>query len=283
MNYRGIAAGNGTVTGVYSEDGTSINFTRNGNIISVGFAFNKNYDRKPKYAKVSGISENRIGYIVTDLIAKSPTQLYNSTNWDMTETDAYRNASPRINIAFTSGNIKTNVATVLKNDMAFLIQKAAGVFSIRKWGGNYPTRTMADWQLTQQPTKEYADAQKNYFSRCAVKYKYNERTKEYASVYLYTELEAETIGKFVREVEGTFETRHLSEANARALAVAAGGRFCDMRATFKIGVGADTSQFDLLDKVNMKIAVNGRIYSDKTAWVIKEIDPAQEKLTLEEL
>jgi hypothetical protein len=58
-------------------------------------------------------------------------------------------------------------------------------------------------------------------------------------------------------------------------------RFSTMKDTVRVSVGADTSRFNLLDTVNMKIAVNGRKYSNNETWIIKEIDPARDRLVLE--
>jgi hypothetical protein len=56
-----------------------------------------------------------------------------------------------------------------------------------------------------------------------------------------------------------------------------------MKDTARVSVGTDTSGFNLLDTVVMKLAVNGRKYSDNERWAVKEIDPAQDRLVLEAL
>jgi hypothetical protein len=123
---------------------------------------------------VEGYSENKIGQIVISLIARSGRLLYNESNWDVNETNSYLNASSPLNIAITGGDIKKAVADVLKSDMAFLIQKNDGRFTLRKWGNTYATHNIESWYLTQHPQKYFSNAQQNYFSSCIIKYKYNE-------------------------------------------------------------------------------------------------------------
>jgi hypothetical protein len=50
-----------------------------------------------------------------------------------------------------------------------------------------------------------------------------------------------------------------------------------------VGIGQDTSEINLLDTVVIKIAINERLYSNVTRWIVKEIDAAQDKMTLEEI
>jgi hypothetical protein len=237
---------------------------------------------KPKYVEVEGYSENKIGQIVITLIARSGRLLYNESNWDVTETGSYLNTSPPVNIAITGGDIKKAVADVLKSDMVFLIQKSDGRFSMRKWGNTYTTHSIASWQLTQQPQKRFSDAQQHYFSSCIIKYKYNEYKKNHESQYIYTDKADEAEGRYLKKVEKVFETHLPSETYTANLASRLGNRFCELKDTVSIGVGVDTSSFNLLDTVLMEISVNGRKYSDSNRWVIVEFDPAQDKLVLEE-
>ena len=75
----------------------------------------------------------------------------------------------------------------------------------------------------------------------------------------------------------------LDAQQAKALAERLGNRFCELKDTVRVGVGADTSLFSLLDVVQMRIRVNDREYSDNETWIIRELDPAQDILVLEEL
>jgi hypothetical protein len=50
-----------------------------------------------------------------------------------------------------------------------------------------------------------------------------------------------------------------------------------------VPLGIDTSGFELMDTVIMPLSVNGRLFSGPAFFLIKEINPAQDILTLEEL
>jgi hypothetical protein len=238
---------------------------------------------KPKWVKASGYSGNTIGQIVTALVARNEYLQYNESNWDMPETNDYISISPAINIVITGGDIKKAVADTLKNDMAFLIQKNDGRLTLRRWGTGGVQHTLESWRLTQQPQKNFQEAQEHYFSTCVINYQYNEQKKERENRYRYVEREAEAVWRYLKKKEKTFDT-HLTDAQqAEDLAERLGSRFCELKDTVRVGVGADTSVFSLLDVVQMRISVNGREYSDNETWIIRELDPAQDILVLEEL
>jgi hypothetical protein len=237
---------------------------------------------KPKYVIVEGYIDNKIGQIVIALVARTGRLAYNEALWDVGETDPYITDSKPINIAFTGGDIKKAIADVLKSDMAFLIQKNDGKFTLRRWGGSYGNHTIESWYLTQQPQKRFSEAQQNYFSSCIIKYGYNQHAKTHDNQYVYTDREDEAEGRYLKKLEKEFETHLVLETDAADLAKRLGNRFCELKDTVSVGVGADTSSFNLLDTVNMEISVNGRTYSKNNKWIIVEIDPAQDKLVLEE-
>jgi hypothetical protein len=238
---------------------------------------------KPKYAIVEGYSENKIGQVVTFIVGRSERIQYNESNWDTSETGNYINSSPAVDISISGGDIKKAVSDVLKSDMAFFIQKNDGRFTIRKWGNTYAPHSIESWELTQQPQKSFSDAQQNYFSSCIIKYKYNEYKKTHENQYLYTDKADYAEGKYLKRAEKVFETHLTSENDARNLALRLGNRFCELKDTVSIGVGAETSGFNLLDTVSIDINVNGRQYSENKQWILVEVDPAQDKLVLEEL
>jgi hypothetical protein len=270
-------------TGIITVEETKLKYTMTG-IDENGKPIYEENEKtpKPQYVVVEGYSENKIGQIVTSLIARSGRLLYNESNWDVNETNSYLNASSPLNIAVTGGDIKKAVADVLKNDMAFLIQKNDGRFTLRKWGNPYDTHRIESWYLTQQPQKSFTDAQQNYFSSCIIKYKYNEYKKSHDNQYVYTEKENDAESRYLKKAEKEFETYLTTETSAANLASLLGSRFCELKDTVSIGVGVDTSSFNLLDTVLMEINVNGRKYSDNNRWIIVELDPAQDKLVLEE-
>ncbi|MDR0374413.1 MAG: hypothetical protein LBH85_01635 [Treponema sp.] len=237
---------------------------------------------KPKYVIVDGYLKNKTGQIVTALVERSGRLQYNESNWDVDETDGYIEQSPAVNIAFTGGDIKAAVAAVLKSDMAFLIQKNDGRLTLRKWGDAYDEHSIASWQLTQQPQKSFSDAQQNYFSSCVIKYGYNEYKKAHENQYRYADKADEAEGRYLKKVEKVFETHLTNETGAKNLASRLGNRFCELKDRMSAGVGVDTSEYNLLDTVFLKIDVNGRKYSNNDKWIIVEADPAQDKLVLEE-
>jgi hypothetical protein len=203
--------------------------------------------------------------------------------WDVAETGKYIGTSPRLNFAVTGGGIKNAIQTALKSDMAYLIQKNDGLFTLRKWGNDYSLHDIPEWMITKQPEKDFQDAERNYFSSCVVQGKYNDFTKEYGESYVYNDIEMTAIEKYTKNRTNEYETRLAETAWIKQLAASLAGRFANMKDTVRVSVGADTSGFNLLDKVRLKIIVNSRKYSENAIWVIKEIDPAQDKLVLEEL
>jgi hypothetical protein len=122
------------------------------------------------YAVVTGNTNYRIGQVITDLIVTKSRLPYINSFWDIAETDKYKNASPYINIAFTDGAVNAAVKKALSSDMAFLIQKNDGRFTLREWGKTYNTFKIENWEITKFPVKNYSSAQKNYQSSCLINY-----------------------------------------------------------------------------------------------------------------
>jgi hypothetical protein len=180
-----------------------------------------------------------------------------------------------------SGTVKSAVAEILKSDMAFLIQKNDGRFTLRSWGRVYGAHTVPSWAITRQPVKNFKDAQANYFSSCLIKYGLNTRTGEHMNQAAYTGNEAEAESLYSKACRAEYETRLTSGDDALALAERLGRRFSFLKETVNLAVGVDTSAWNILDTVYLDVEVNGRRYSNNTAWIIKELDPAQDKLALE--
>jgi hypothetical protein len=135
--------------------------------------------------------------------------------------------------------------------------------------------------ITQQPAKEFRDAQAHYFSSCLIKYGLNPRTGEHGNQAAYTDNEAEAEALYSKAYRATYETRLTGGDDALELAERLGRRFSFIRETVKLAVGADTGAYNILDTVFLDVSVNGRRYSKNTEWIIKELDPAQDKLVLE--
>jgi hypothetical protein len=265
-----------SVLSVYDDDGVSVTFSFNSStgIISVP-------TNDAKSAKVIGNTNKRIGQIITDLIAKKTSIKYVSSFWDLVETDNYINNSPEINIAFDGGTVQSAIKNALSSDTVFLIQKNDGRFSLREWNKIYNTFNLKSWEITKFPIKDYSDAQKNYLSSCIIQYDYTFSNKTYNSVLLYNNDEAkaeETYNKLVRK---EFNTYLINETDAFNLGAKLSDRFSTLRETVQVGIGHDTSEINLLDTVELELNINGRKFSKYTTWIVKEIDPAQDILTLE--
>jgi hypothetical protein len=223
----------------------------------------------------------RLGNIIIDIITKKTKITFVGSFWDTAETQAYINDSPPVSIAVKGGSVREAVKKVLMSDMVFLIQKNDGRFTLRKWGEEYNTFPVESWRITQFPAKNYADAQKGYFSSCLIRYGYNHADNEFEKVFLFTDNEdtaEETYNKLVRK---EFETYLEGEWDAYNLAVLLSARFSTLRETVQVGLGFDTSEINLLDTVELELTINGRVFSRYTRWIVKEIDPAQDILTLE--
>jgi hypothetical protein len=263
-----------SIAGVYDSEGTALSYTRNGLVITA--------PREAVYARITGYTNNRLGDIVVQLISTVAGVLYTNTFWDVAETEAYRNTSPRLNIAIKSGTVRSAVNAVLKSDMVFLIQKNNARFTLRTWGKQYGEFKIDEYLLTQSPTKNWKDAQKYWFSSCVVKYSKNDRTGGFANQILVKDGENDVQEKYNRKKTVEFETNLTTAQDARNLAARLSARFNYLKETISIGVGKDTSGINPLDTVLITISANERLYSHVKRWVVKEIDPAQDKMTLEE-
>jgi hypothetical protein len=237
--------------------------------------------REAEYAMVTGSINNKIGEIVKNIIETKTNIRYMETFWDISETDEYINNSPEINIAFTDGTVRDAIKDTLLSDMVFLIQKNDGRFTLREWGKLYSVFTMKDWEITKFPTKNYSDAQKNYLSSCSIKYNYNFFDDVYNNTLLYNNDEDKAEEKYSKLVRKEFETCLTNETDAFNLGAELSYRFSTLKETIQIGVGHDTSEINLLDFIKLELNINRRLFSKNTEWIVKEIDPAQDILTLE--
>jgi len=265
------------VAAVYNSDGASLTFT-----VDYGTGIITQATGTADYATVTGITTKKIGEIITDLVTRKTDISYTSDNWDLTEVTEYTDASPDINITLEGGSVKEAIAEILKSDMAFLIQLNTGVFTLRKWGNVYNQHTIESWKITKKPSRTFEDAQENYFSSCIVRYGHNEKEDTYASKYLDDSNEARSLDLYSKSTRSTFDTRLIDEADAIDLAERLGRRFSTLKETITVSVGEDTAEYNLLDAVSLPVVINGRAFSNNTNWTIKEINPAQDTLVLEE-
>lgn len=263
-----------SVQGVYDGDGAALAFTRNGLIITAS--------KKASYAKITGYAENRIGYIVTQIIERRAGIRYIPTFWDIAETNLYRDASPRLDIAITGGTVRSAVDSVIKSDLVFLVQKNNALFTLRSRDRQYAVHSFESWTITQQPKMNWNDAQKYFFSSCVVKFRKNARTGEFLDQYFNADFENGAEERYNKKAAAEFETCLSNAADAKVLGDRLAERFTTLRAQMTIGVGKDTSGINLLDTVLIAPEVNGRTYSENNRWRVTGINPAQDTMTLAE-
>jgi hypothetical protein len=263
------------VSNVYDKDMNTASFTFSGGIITCSTEIVS--------ARVTGNINNRIGQVVTDIITNKTSIQYISFFWDLTETTIYVNNSPRINISFIGGAVRDAVKNALMSDMAFLIQKNDGRFTLRQWGQIYNTFNIASWEITKFPIKDYDEAQKQYFSSCSMKYNYNFSSNVYTNTFLYTDSEDEAESTYNKLVRKEFKTYLTNDTDCKNIAIKLADRFSSLKESIKIYVGHDTSEINLLDTIKLELEINGRLFSKYTTWIVKEIDPAQDILTLESI
>jgi hypothetical protein len=264
-----------SISGVYNSEGEPLSYTLDGLVITA--------PPEADYARITGYTNNRLGDIVVQLVSTIAGISYIDNFWDVAETDAYKNTSPRLDITIKSGTVRSAVNEVLKSDTVFLIQKNNALFTLRRWGTLYGVFSVDEYLHTLYPSKNWKDAQKYWFSSCIVKYAKNGRTGEFTNRVFLNKNENVLQGKYSKKKTAEFETCLTTEQDARAMAERLSERFNFYRETVSIGIGKDTSAINPLDTVLVKISVNGRLYSNITRWIVKEIDPAQDKMTLEEI
>jgi hypothetical protein len=240
-------------------------------------------DIEIKSAVVNGNPNNKIGEIIKEIISKYSKIKYISSFWDIDETNLYINNSPRINIMFKSDTVKNAIKKTLESDMAFLIQKNDGRFTLRKWKNKYNYHKIDSWLLTKFPTKDFSEAQKSYFNSCLIYYNLNYSDNNYKNNYLYDKDKRSSERLYNKNVKREFETNLINEDDVRILAELLSNRFSKLKETVKVYVGYNTSEINLLDTVELKLDINGRKFSKNKEWIVKEIDPAQDILTFESI
>jgi len=268
-----------TLYKLIDKDGNEIDVTGrlSNNVITVPT------DSKPDSAYIRGHSTDKMGDIIIDLMTRANLPYY-STYWDINETDGYKNSSSRVNFLITSGSIKKAIQDLLANDMAYLLQKPDDRFTIRKYGETYGTHRVSPKMITKPPEKDYSKSQENYFSSCVIEYAPNNSANMSSepSFLLFNGNEYEAKKKYKRNVQQSFKTNLRYENDVRNFGKLLSDRYSFLKQKIKLPIGIDASQMELLDTVVIDLSVNGRRFSNKTKYIITEINPAQDILTLEE-
>ena len=260
-----------SVTAVYDNNGKSIGFTYSKGLIR------PTGNELPSTADIQA-KPLRLGEIITAELKKANIA-YISEFWDTSETDSYSQNSPRIVWSYQGRTVKQLVNQLLKNDLAYLIQKADGRLSLRRVLASYQTWKIPSWLITKWPEKSYSDKKQFASSiemECTpVKGKLTEihleRGSENAIAEKYQKRQTLNFDCYAPKADATKVTQERY-------------RYCGKRREIqKIAVGADLSKVSLLDHIELNLNINGRQFSRVKKWRVIEIDAVQDKLVLEEL
>lgn len=254
-----------SVSAVYNSDGNSISFTVLSGIISASGA---------KTADIAARTENRIGQIVVSEITNKSAIPYIAENWDITEADQYQSASSEIAYYFSGGTVKSLIAEVQKSDSAFLIEKNDGRLTLRKWGNIYGAHIIESWRHTQKSKGKYQDS-KWFLTSIAINY-------DVDKTYIDASMEDALNEEYKTTVLQTFDTHLTTSASAASLATVLYNRFGRRAEVWEVSVAYNTAGINLLDNVTLSIVHNDRVKSNNTSWIVVGVDPAQDKLILEE-
>jgi len=233
-------------------------------------------------ALITGYPDNKIGEIIINLILNKTDIEFLNTYFDIEETEKYIINSPKINTIINSGNLNSVIQNILKSDMAYFIQKINDKFTIRKYGEFYNEHNIKSWLLTKnkRPRKSYDKANENYFSNCIIKYNFNDDNFE--SYYFNNdEIAKEKYNSKI--VNRVFETELIDIEDVKKLAILLSDRYSILKQTVEISVGTNTGNYELLDRINLELNINDREFSQVKTFFIKEINPSQDILILEEI
>jgi len=262
------------IIGVYDSDGNALAHWFNSATKVITSSDNADT------AVIIGYPKNKISEIIKDLATRKAGIGSGGTNWNVPEYERYNEMSYSLNIAIESRDVKNAIQKVLKSDMAFFIQQSSGRFTIRRYGTRYAEHRIPSWAITKRPKKTWGTAQENYFSSCIINYDFED---DIFKSLLFSDMENEAEGIYRRRVRKTFDTDLSNAEEARELAETLSKRYTSMKQTLKLSVGIDTSEYELLDWIICDNNINDRKFSGGEYFIIKEINPAQDMLTLEEL
>jgi hypothetical protein len=271
------------VSSVYDKDGTSISFTFDGatGIITVTESDGEGGIVEAKTADVTGKTDNSIGEIITGEIEDKTDIAYLDGPWDKTETDAYIALSAHVNFYFKGGELKKFITEVLKNDNAFLFTKNDGRLTLRQWAQDYTEHTIPSWQLMEIPTKSNAESKRYFISSAVIQWDKNESTGVYNREHFYDDDEAEIREIYRRRKTGTFPTGLYNSTEISDLAGRLVTRFGTISEVVRVKLGTSVKDINPLDTVVLDLNINGRQFSNTTEWIVRDVDPAQDTLTME--
>jgi len=262
------------VTTVYDKDGASISFSAD---LSTGIISATD----AKTADVTGKANNTIGEIITSEIELKSNIPYREAPWDKTEADRYLDISAHINFYFVSGNVKTLVNAVLKNDNAFLFTKNDGRLTLRQWGQSYTDHIIRSEMIMKLPDKNNSEAKDNFMSAVLIKYDKNEGTKEYDNQHLDDSQQRSITQEYNKLKTQEFPTDLYLLPEVQDLADRLLNRFGTIAELTNVPLGVPTIDINPLDTVILDLNINGRTMSNFNGWIVRTVNPAQDTLVLE--
>lgn len=269
---------------VHDTDGKTVPFSAITDQNSNGtFTFTEDSDIEtawgsPAYCIIKGASGNRLGDIIIKEVTTKTKIVYTSTFWNIPEVETYADNSPKIAIVITSGTVRSMISRLLQSDLAFFIQQNNGQLTIRKWSKRYSYHSFDSWIITQDPSRDFSD-QKYYCSSAIVTYNGSAGT---AKTVLDDSKESKIVAQWKKKTRSTFETDLINSSQATVYAAELIQRFGNRSEIWNVGISKSTETVELLDSVELQIAVNGRVMTAVTQWKVIGINPAQDVLTLEE-
>lgn len=257
------------VNAVYDANGNSIAFTPPGpsGIIDAVDAVT---------ADVDGATGNTIGDIITSEIALKSLIAYTSDNWDIVETNEYIVNSALLRFYFPGGTVRQLVDAALKSDNAFLFTKNNGLLTIRQWGRNYNIHVLKNWKIMKFPDKKYREALKYYNSLASIQFEKNISTGVYEN-----QTSSGTNPAFNKERKVSYPTDLYVAGEITDLGERMIKRFGTLSEIIPLWAGESTIDINLLDEIQIDVTINGRQFSKKTKWIVREANPGQDILSLE--
>ena len=271
------------IINVYDEDGNNITFSfdSESGVIRITELDGDGEVVEAKSCDAVGLTDSRIGKIIIDALSKNENIQYVAGIWDINETNKYLDICASVGFYFDGGTTKELIENVLKNDIAFLILKNNGLFTLRQWGQEYDTHEIPSWLTTKKPKKNFKDASKYYCSSVEILSHKNYDTDKYLQTYIDESKEAEIVEKYKRSFLASFETDLLSDSDIEDLATRLLERFGVVRETLEVGFGVDLFQVNLLDTIIYFADINDRRFSFYNKWIVKECNPAQDTMVLD--
>jgi len=266
----------GSLLACFDRDGNRIlNFARRNNMIWSPYEIDS--------VSMTGYANNTISGIIRHIIENKTNIQFLDSSVNLGEFDGY--PAIQVGVVIDSGLVRDAIAQALKSDMAYFIQQNDGRFTLRRYGTEYNTHRISAYMITKKPEKENGDAQQNYFSSCIVNFNTlaSPAFVDTDAGFIFEERANEAERMYKRRIQRIFDTDLTNRNLARNLALLLSDRFTKIKNTIKIAVGIDTSGFELLDYVELDLNINDRRFNGPKKYFIKELNPAQDIIVLEEL